>query len=153
MVLTWRSQFSPGTSGLGVVPGNRWTFLCAEHFLSLGQLAEATTDSRRVIPFSVGNQFSDTKWESTMLIEEFLKNFFKFIYLFWERQCEQGRGRERERERENPKQALYCQHRARNGVQTHETEIMTWAETKSWLLSLLSHPGAQEFFLIEYVCC
>ena len=38
--------------------------------------------------------------------------FFKFIYLFCEREKEQGRCREREKE--NPKQAPRCQHRARH---------------------------------------
>ena len=41
-----------------------------------------------------------------------------------------------ERERENPK---------KHGAQVHvpmNSETMTWAETKSWTLNRLSHPGA-----------
>ena len=31
------------------------------------------------------------------------------------------------------------------GVWSHYPEVMTWAEIKSWLLNLLSHPGAPVF--------
>ena len=53
------------------------------------------------------------------LIVEGLFFFFKFTYLFWERDSVSGRGAERE-EGENPKQVLPHQHRARCRAQTHE---------------------------------
>ena len=62
---------------------------------------------------------------------------FKFIYLYWERErawAGEGRG-------ENPKQALRCQCRAQHGLNLMNHEIMTWAKTKSWILTRLSHPG------------
>ena len=65
--------------------------------------------------------------------------FFKFIYLFLTER-EWGRGREREAERENPKQALHGQHGACSSNSTNH-EIMTWAETKSWMLNQMRHPG------------
>ena len=48
-------------------------------------------------------------------------NFFKFIYLFWERERAQAEEGQREKERENPKQALPCQHRARRGARSQQT--------------------------------
>ena len=45
---------------------------------------------------------------------------FKFIYLFGEREHEQGRGKEREGEREDPKQALHRKGGAQHRAQTHE---------------------------------
>ena len=62
-------------------------------------------------------------------------NCFK-VYLFILRQSEQGRGRERDRE--NPKQAPHHQHRAGRRTQSHNPEIMTWAEIKSRTLNRLS---------------
>ena len=69
--------------------------------------------------------------------------FFKFIYLFWEKACVcvRERGKGRERKRENPKQAPCCQHRAWCWSPSMNHEIMTWAESKSWILNQLSHPG------------
>ena len=45
-------------------------------------------------------------------------SFFKFIYLFWER--ERPREGQRERERRHPKQALHCQHRAQCGARSNK---------------------------------
>ena len=57
-----------------------------------------------------------------------------------------GEGREREREREraskNPKQALYCQHRARRGARTHEPRAHD-----------LSHPGAPTTSSFKQLYC
>ena len=91
----------------------------------------------------------------------FLKHIYK-AYLFWERECvcvcvcvrereREGKrmnreGAEREREIENPKQVLHCQCRVCCGELTN-CEIMTWAETKSWMLNWLSHPGSPTYHL------
>ena len=36
---------------------------------------------------------------------------------------------------------FHAEHRAWHGVHFHNPEIVTWAETKSWMLNQLSHPG------------
>ena len=72
----------------------------------------------------------------------FLFSFFKkdlFTYL---------RGRERERfrgaveEGERISSRLPTECGAWHGAWSHDPEIMTWAEIKSWMLNRLSHPGA-----------
>ena len=65
----------------------------------------------------------------------------KNIYLFI---LEEGEG-QRESERENPKQIPF-ERRAQCGAWSHYLEIMTWAETKSWTLNRLSHPGPSYLF-------
>ena len=61
-----------------------------------------------------------------------------------------GREREREREREGERERIlsrvHAQHRAWHGAWSHDGEIMTGAEIKSWWLHWLSHPGAPDFF-------
>ena len=42
---------------------------------------------------------------------------------------------------------LHAQNRASLGAQSHDHEIMTWAEIKSWLLDQLSHLGAYVHFI------
>ena len=68
--------------------------------------------------------------------------FFKFIYLFWERQrqYESGRGTDGERPR-IPSRLCAASCRPWCGAWTHKQEILTWAKTKSPLLNPLSHPG------------
>ena len=40
------------------------------------------------------------------------------------------------------------------GLEPTNHEIMTWAETKSWMLNQLSHPGApEEVFLKKCFTC
>ena len=64
-----------------------------------------------------------------------------YIYFFsWEKMWERGEG-QKERERENLKQTP-AQHGAHHRAPTHNPEIMTWAETKSWALIWLRLPGA-----------
>ena len=72
--------------------------------------------------------------------------FFMFIYFEGEREREKDTHTgacvhvERQREK-NSKQASCCQRRAWRRTRSHEREIMTWAEIKSWTLNPLSHPG------------
>ena len=77
----------------------------------------------------------------------------KFIYLFWEREkervcmCERGRGRERGRER-IPRRFLTVSAEPHVGLELTNSEIMTWAEIKSWMLTRLSphrSPTCEEF--------
>ena len=66
-----------------------------------------------------------------------------FIYLFLretERASEQGRGRERERET-IPSRFHAISTEPDVGLEPTNQEIMTWDETKGWLLNQLSHPG------------
>ena len=58
---------------------------------------------------------------------------FYFFTLFWE-----GGG--------DPKQAPSWQCRARCGFDLTNHKIMTWAETKSWMLNRLNHPGTPSYF-------
>ena len=58
---------------------------------------------------------------------------FMFIHLFWEREHEWSRERKKGRER--------IPGRPQHGAQSHDGEIMTWAEVKSLMLNQLSHPG------------
>ena len=81
-----------------------------------------------------------------------MKYFFKFIYLFWERERETvqvGEGQRRERGRENPKQTLCCQRRAQCRVQTHET-VRSWHELKPrvWHLTNWATQVPLKYFLI-----
>ena len=65
-----------------------------------------------------------------------MKIFFKFIYLFWEREREQERGRER---RERIPSRLYIVSAEPDvGLQLGNLEVMTWAEIKS---QMLGEPG------------
>ena len=68
--------------------------------------------------------------------------FFLFICLFWERGVRRSRERGRKRERDL-KQSPQCPTWGSNS----QTEIMTWAKTKSRIRNQLSHPGAPEIFL------
>lgn len=45
---------------------------------------------------------------------------------------------------------LHTQWKAQRGVWSHDLEIMTWAEIKSWTLNWLNHPGAPESFNCTY---
>ena len=73
-------------------------------------------------------------WEREQ-IRIFSKNFFYFIYLFWERECVWAG--ERQIETENPKQG-FCTGSTRLDPTNHE--IMTWAEIKSRMFNWLRHP-------------
>ena len=55
--------------------------------------------------------------------------FFKFIYLFWERDCVWVAERERDRE---SKQALCWQQTAQCGLKPINHEIMTWPKVRCW---------------------
>ena len=71
--------------------------------------------------------------------------FFKFIYLFWETECEWGGGIERGRER-----ILSRRHAVRAepdaGHDPMSCEIMNRAKI-DWGLTHWNHPGAPDFFL------
>lgn len=68
--VTQQTQLLQGRSHLRVAPGNRWNIPFERHFFLL-LIWWLCTDSRRVIPFSLSSQFSDMKWESTILIQDF----------------------------------------------------------------------------------
>lgn len=44
---------------------------------------------------------------------------------------------------------LHPQHRAQCGAWTHDPEIDTWAEIKSWIPNWLNHPGNHALSLIQ----
>ena len=67
--------------------------------------------------------------------------FFPFIYLFWEREREQGRGGKRGRKRV-PRRLCAVSTEPNARPYPRNREIMTWAETKGWMLNLLNHPCA-----------
>ena len=82
-----------------------------------------------------------------------IKLFFKFIYLFWERESEsvqmgEGHG---ERGTEDPKWALCWQQRAQSGAQTHKPQDHDLSQ--NWMLNQLSHPGAPVIKLVFDVLC
>ena len=70
---------------------------------------------------------------------------FLSLFIYFER--ERGRAHEsageeqKKKERENPKQAP-CLAQNPMWAQSHDSEIMTWAEIKSWMLNWLSHLNA-----------
>jgi len=71
--------------------------------------------------------------------------FFKdFIYLF-ERECKQGRSREREISR------LRTERRAQCGAQSHNPEIMTWAEIKSQMFNWVTQASLSFFVFIDFI--
>ena len=68
--------------------------------------------------------------------------FLMFIYFERERARERGRGRGRERGRERSPVRLHTVSPEPNmALDLTNHEIMTWAETKNWMLNRLSHPG------------
>ena len=72
---------------------------------------------------------------------------FKTYFTFWEREREREKGEgQKEREKENPEQALRS---VRLGAPSHDPEIMTWAQIKSWILNHLSHPGAPGIYIFN----
>ena len=66
--------------------------------------------------------------------------FLKIVY-FRERAWERGRGRARE----NLKLTLHWAQSLR-GAWSHNSEIVTWAKTKSQTLNRLNHPGALHMY-------
>ena len=62
-----------------------------------------------------------------------------FIYLFWERECVQGRGTEWGRESQAGS-TLSTEPDA--GLDLRNCEIITWAQINNLMLNRLSHPGA-----------
>lgn len=85
----------------------------------------------------------------------FLQKVFKNSFLYLkegERKrecgCTHAWGREAEREGERNFRRLCTNCRAQRGAQSHDPKIRTWAETKSWTLNWLRHPGAP--FLIKF---
>ena len=78
--------------------------------------------------------------------------FFNFIYLFWERGRDNvsGRGAERGRERESQSGAALPAQRQTWPSNSKSCEIVTWAETKSQMLSKLSHRGTRSAAYFKY---
>ena len=69
--------------------------------------------------------------------------FFKIYLFIWERERERERawaGAGAEIEGEFQAESLLSME-PDTGARSHNPEIMTWAETKSWMLNRLSHPG------------
>ena len=67
-----------------------------------------------------------------------------FIYLFRERESACAWEQQREGER-IPSRLPTVSTEPDVGLKLTNHEIMTWAETKSWTLTRLSHPGASNF--------
>ena len=78
-----------------------------------------------------------------------LFDFFFFFKNLRERECvhmlRMGPGAEGERERISSR--FRTDHRAQSWAQFHDPKIMTRAETKSWMLNRLSHPGTPSLFV------
>ena len=74
-----------------------------------------------------------------------LISFFKFIYLFWEKDSAREQGKDRERGREG-KREFRAGCVLTVGLDSKNCEIVTWAETKSQKRNRLSHPGAPNKF-------
>ena len=99
--------------------------------MAAARLKEATT------AMSIRNKVEDF----LILLPPFL--FFKCWFIYSERESARAGEGEREGERENPKQASALSARSlMQGSNSWIPEIMTWAETKSWILNRMSHPGA-----------
>ena len=67
-----------------------------------------------------------------------------------ERESPYGRGRERGRER-IPSRLCTVGSKPNAGLELMNHEIMTWAETKTWALKQLSHPGALPLPILENI--
>ena len=65
--------------------------------------------------------------------------FEDLVIMFREREGERARGRSRGRGWDRNPSWLHDKHRAQHGARSHNIEISTWAETKSWLLNWLYH--------------
>ena len=82
-------------------------------------------------------------WEQTHYCFKFynIQLFLKILFI-WERACTWVWGRGRKREAERIWSRLHTECRASFRAQSHDHEIMTRAETKTWTHNQLSHPGA-----------
>ena len=68
--------------------------------------------------------------------------FFKFIFLFWERERTWAGEDQRDRERERiPSRVCAISPKSDMGIDPMNCKIMTWAEIESRMLNWLSHPG------------
>ena len=75
--------------------------------------------------------------------------FLMFIYLFWGREREREREREQRRaEREGDRIPRRLSVEPDVGLESMNHEIMTWAETKNWMLNQFSHPGAPNYTVL-----
>ena len=96
---------------------------------------------------SVGRPWNFWSWggefEPHVQLKVYFIYFFKFIYLFWEKESVWGGA---EREREIPKQAPHWQHRSWRRALIH-SEITTWAKTKSWTLNWATQVPFKDYFL------
>ena len=63
-------------------------------------------------------------------------NFFIFKHFIYLRESEQG-----EKQSRRGIRRLHTEHRAQSGARSWDPEIITWTETKSWMLNWLSHSG------------
>ena len=63
----------------------------------------------------------------------------------------QSLGRDWERGQERMSSSLPTECEVRDGARSHDPEIMTWAEIKSWTLNQLSLPGAPHFDFLKQI--
>ena len=77
---------------------------------------------------------------------------FFSMYLFWEKAGAGERQRERERER-IPSRPHTANTEPNVGLKPMKCNIMTWAETKSWALNWMSHPGTPHLFCFLNSAC
>ena len=84
-------------------------------------------------------------WWCVCIISLNFVYFYSFcIVLFFRREEEQMEGRERTLSR------LHAQCRAWHRSQSHNPEIMIWAEIKSWKLNQLSHPSVPRWCFLSF---
>ena len=90
-------------------------------------------------------------WKRGMTANQLQEFFFKFIYLFWQRERAGEGQRERHRERQRIPSRLWVIS-AEPDTGLHLTsvihEITTWADIKSWTLNQQSHPGTPRKFFV-----
>ena len=81
-------------------------------------------------------------------------SFLKSLFIYFERERERAGGRQTQRGRERIPSRLHVV-RAKPDIGLHptNTEIVTWAETKSQTLKRLSHPGAPWLLLLNKQGC
>ena len=82
-----------------------------------------------------------------MLFKACVKFIILKNYLFILRESKrEWVGEEPKAEGKRISRRLPAEHRAWNRAQSHDPEIMTWAEIKSWMLNWQSHPNSSEIY-------
>ena len=88
----------------------------------------------------LSNEFFFFAFSDVYVLALFVSSAHVFFVYFREAECESREERGR-RGRERILSRLHAQHRAPHAIVSHDSEIMTWAEIKNWMLNWLSQPG------------